>query len=87
MSLLPKRPLKLQPLKPLQACTMGREHCPVHGFVHGKEAEELRKGIERAAAASDGKVSTRALFALLDRIDARDSLAYLEAKARRRRSP
>ena len=26
-------------------CVMGRP-CPEHGFVHGAEAEELRKGIE-----------------------------------------
>lgn len=53
--------------------------CAVHAFVnHGKEAEELRAGIERVL--KDGVPSrvARDLRLLLDAVDARDSLAYLE---------
>lgn len=60
--------------------------CAVHGQqVHGGEAEELRKGIEEivkymdAAEDSDDLISgVRRLKALLEEVDARDSLAYRE---------
>jgi hypothetical protein len=62
--------------------------CPMHGDqVHGREAEQLRKGIEEILARPhqrDGAPSVdRQLQALLDRVDARDSLAYLERQGRR----
>jgi hypothetical protein len=75
--------------------------CPVHGFAkHGKEAEELRAGIEKIinehCGALDGSDPSRYeeatedmcddLQALLDRVDARDSLAYLERKPKKRAS-
>lgn len=60
--------------------------CPVHGDAnHGGEAEELRKGIERILERSydatrkvDGDDICLALQKLLDDVDARDSLAWLE---------
>jgi len=57
-----------------------REHqeCPVHAYQqHGKEAQELRAGIEKLLGE---RVPARgpALRKLLDDVDARDSLAYLE---------
>jgi hypothetical protein len=59
-----------------------REHqeCPVHAYQrHGKEAQELRAGIEELLSGTKLFYSWKdALRALLDRVDARDSLAYLE---------
>lgn len=59
--------------------------CARHaGQAHGKEAEELRSGIESILADPPGgdNISNnewrRELLKLLDRVDARDSLAYLE---------
>ena len=65
--------------------------CTKHeGMVHGAEAEELRKGIEAILceyavddAKDDGAADyaedmTRELRRLLDKTDARDSLAYIE---------
>ena len=55
--------------------------CNAHaGVVHGGEAEELRRGIEellRGACASCGDQLAR----LLDRVDARDSLAFVQQQA------
>ncbi len=63
-------------------CVMGqlcREHC---GIVHGREAETLRAGVEDLLSVepADGTVQARDLQDLLDRVDARDSLAYLEKR-------
>jgi hypothetical protein len=53
--------------------------CAVHyGSVHGGEAEELRKGLERLLKEHGVVPPRRTLIALLDRVDARDSLAHLE---------
>ena len=60
-------------------CPVFATPCPEHGFVHGAEAEELRAGLESLIAHSDKKVRAAELQALLDRVDARDSLARLEA--------
>lgn len=63
--------------------------CSVHAdAVHGGEAEELRKGIEKleeryrrsADITIEIDVVADALRRLLDDVDARDSLAYLERK-------
>lgn len=67
--------------------------CPAHGpfdeddvgrfLPDGREAEELRAGIEALMEQStDGMVTTSQLQELLDKVDARDSLSYLEAKNR-----
>jgi hypothetical protein len=52
-------------------CVIG-DYCSRHGFVHGAEAEELR---ERLAALKSRKVD-----AVLEDVDARDSLAYVESQ-------
>jgi hypothetical protein len=71
------------------ACVVGLP-CERHaGAVHGQEAEELRAGVEQilrnTAGVRDGEASfvlpelRKALIFLLDHVDARDSLAFLEA--------
>jgi hypothetical protein len=57
--------------------------CPVHyGAVHGGEAQELRRGIEEIvenyADGEDTYGFGKRLQQLLDRVDARDSLAHVE---------
>ena len=59
-------------------CTVYATPCSVHDFIHGAEAEELREGIEKLMENEDA-VKVRQLRSLLDRVDARDSLAYLES--------
>lgn len=55
-----------------------RERCPVHDSpAHGAEAEELRKGVERCLDEDETGLHHQ-LRVLLDRVDARDSLAHLE---------
>lgn len=67
-------------------CIIGR-FCEEHGFVHGAEAEQLRKAIEefRDQLVDDTDIDEieSGLTALLDRVDARDSLAFVEVKPRR----
>jgi hypothetical protein len=64
--------------------------CKRHSHVvHGNEAEELRKGVELALMNTADVVDDdapdvlrslrKSLIFLLDRIDARDSVAFLEA--------
>lgn len=54
--------------------------CTVHGDVaHGGEAEELRSGLEELLRHDDVGCST--VMALLDRVDARDSLVFSERHA------
>lgn len=57
--------------------------CPVHaGTIHGGEAEELRAGIEAFVETYGKGEDTYGICSrmqrLLDRVDARDSLAHLE---------
>lgn len=65
------------------SCPITRAYCHVHGQVHGAEAEELRRWIENllfeATASCAPDDWPAALQKLLDRVDARDSLAFLEA--------
>lgn len=63
---------------PKSECTIYDTYCSRHEFHHGAEAEELRSGIEKLIAEGD-QVCCWQLQRLLDRVDARDSLAYLEA--------
>lgn len=79
-------------------CTAGDEYvpiedneCRVHGFAeHGKEAEELRAGVESIIEEFDGvdfatvETVCGVLRALLERVDARDSIAYLERRDARK---
>lgn len=61
-------------------CVIGLP-CKRHkGAVHGREAEELRRGIEKILTA-DLDDYAFALRELLDEVDARDSLAFLEGTA------
>jgi hypothetical protein len=73
-------------------CEIGRE-CPRHyEQVHGGEAEELRSAFEElrdsynrkqgADANIDAGDVAHALTVILDRVDARDSLAWLEMRKR-----
>jgi len=66
------------------SCAVYNGWCPVHGFQHGAEAEELREGIESLMERFAGSVPNIELQALLDRVDARDSVARLDAM---RKSP
>lgn len=61
-------------------CVVGLP-CERHGGeVHGREAEELRAGVEEILRNSANVAELRkSLFFLLDRIDARDSLSFREA--------
>jgi len=56
--------------KPTPDCVIG-VYCQRHGFIHGQEAEELRERLE--------ELGNKAVNRVLDEVDARDSLAYLEA--------
>ena len=65
-------------------CPIRNVSCPEHGFIHGKEAEELREGIESILQSRDEYTAgaediLEDLRMLLDRVDARDSLAWREA--------
>jgi hypothetical protein len=64
-------------------CVFG-EICARHGYLHGAEAEELREGIEALIAGEDD-VTTGELRRLVERVDARDSVAYLEVRRREAR--
>lgn len=65
-----------------------RRFCLVHNYTHGKEAEELRAGVEELlekyssgnAHHYDLEDLLAGLQELLETVDARDSLAYIEAK-------
>ena len=71
-------------------CVVGLS-CEKHGgAVHGQEAEELRAGVEQilsnTADARDDEAAfvlaeqRKSLIFLLDRIDARDSLVFLQSR-------
>lgn len=65
-------------------CLIDGEPCEKHaGMVHGREAEELRQGVEKALEAyyADDEMDIDAVLRrLLDNVDARDSLAYIEKR-------
>lgn len=65
-------------------CHVLATHCKEHGYVHGAEAEELRAGVERLLEGERGSFAYE-LQELLDNVDARDSLAFLDARAKRQR--
>jgi len=64
------------------ACVIGR-YCRKHDFIHGAEAEEWRERVERFAAANEDNKHGRWARRLLDKVDARDSCAYVESDAYR----
>lgn len=71
------------------SCPIDGTMCPEHLFEHGKEAEELRAGIEGILEEYEerGEQSRRirqALQKLLDETDARDSLAWVETQPPRK---
>lgn len=71
-----------------ESCVVGLPCARHYDCVHGREAEELRAGVEQilgntADVRSEDEESVlaatrKALIFLLDRIDARDSLAFRE---------
>ncbi len=60
-------------------CKCYSSHCAEHGFFHGAEAEELREKFENLIK-NKNKISANQIQKILDSVDARDSLAYLEFK-------
>jgi len=56
------------------------KYCRRHEFEHGKEAEELREKLERFAETSDITGEANWAQRILDETDARDSLAWVEAR-------
>lgn len=66
-----------------RTCLVYSTACAEHGFFHGAEATELREGIEHILTRDDmtRRELRTALSDLLDKVDARDSLARLEAQA------
>ncbi len=64
-------------------CVIGK-YCKEHQFVHGAEAEQLRASVEHFrdqldnADFGDLDGIRGGLTALLDQVDARDSLAFVE---------
>lgn len=66
------------------ACVLGR-YCTTHEFTHGAEAEELRERFQKLADAKEaaGKLAVAGqIRAILDDVDARDSVAWLECTRR-----
>lgn len=69
-------------------CTVYNQYCYVHSFIHGGEAEELRSKIEKLIKDFRGDQRCHSdmddlldeLEVLLEKVDARDSVAYLEGK-------
>ncbi len=63
-------------------CIIG-VYCAEHGFTHGGEAEELRQRLEERLHLMSEK-SSKIVMRILDEVDARDSLSFLEAKPNRK---
>lgn len=61
--------------KAKRQCIFG-EYCSLHGFIHGAEAEELRSRLE--ALIEEETIDAVAIQAILNDVDARDAVAYLE---------
>lgn len=79
-----RKPKKPRPKK--YGCQVYRDMCPEHGYIHGQEAEELRQGVEKIIASlqpemgDDDSGIADDLRKLMDEVDARDSLAHLDAQ-------
>lgn len=82
-----KRADALAPPAP-KKCVIG-EYCHTHGWIHGQEAEQLREGVEKILDEVDHEVEVadaaneldRRLRVMLDAVDARDSAAFVSARA------
>lgn len=73
-----------------QDCRINGQRCPECEYVHGREAEELRRAIEKLIAEYQDenellnpRIVADRLQNRLDSIDARDALAYLNASGKR----
>lgn len=65
----------------MPACVIGK-YCMKHNFIHGGEAEELRQRIEALLSDSENLKKNQLISSInhiLEDVDARDALAYLEA--------
>lgn len=73
-------------------CRINGKRCPECEYVHGREAEELRRAVEKYIAdlAADteyeGGIIQWDLRRILDKVDARDALAYVNASGKRSRT-
>lgn len=80
--------MKKKAKAPARQCIIG-EYCERHEFIHGYEAEELRVRLEkligRKRDVGRSEVGLEDLQAILDDVDARDSVAFLERRPPRRR--
>lgn len=88
VALFDASPMK-PPAEQTRRCIIG-DYCQIHGFIHGAESEELRAALEKLIAEAKDQRSSLSrgdVTDLLNRIDARDSLAYLDAKARGENGP
>ena len=76
----------------MKECTVYKKRCTLHGFIHGGEAEELRQRMEELAVELEEAdpwpiepVNTeeiaKSIRKILEEVDARDSVAFLEAEA------
>lgn len=63
-------------------CVFGKR-CERHDYFHGAEAEELREELEKFAETDESAEANWARN-ILDKVDARDSLAYREGRRSRR---
>ena len=68
--------------KKITPCILGK-YCDDHKFVHGSESEELRSALELLLQKHLLQIPAYTIQRLLDRIDAKDSLAYLSFKNRK----
>jgi hypothetical protein len=70
-------------------CRINGRRCPECEYVHGREAEELRRAIEKYIDRLDWSthyesgIIRNALMHILDNVDARDALAYVNAAGKR----
>lgn len=65
-----------------EPCVIGKR-CERHDFIHGAEAEELREHLEKFAETNEDGEGNWARQ-ILDKVDARDSAAYVEIVGKNR---
>lgn len=75
--------------RPTPPCIIDGERCPYCFVIHGKEAEELRRAVEKLIeeapnlAGFGPYVPVQALQQMLDDVDARDALIYVDTLSRK----